>query len=122
MIGSFRSAGSSLNRCITWHKITLIQESNRIYPFIEYTHAARARAIEHHDSHGVHIRSLDYYDPEVKRILVFKDECFGFVDKYEKLVIPWKYAHARPFDRGTARVTVDGRTFLIDPDGNEVAE
>jgi hypothetical protein len=66
--------------------------------------------------------NVGYYDPEVKRIRVFKDERFGFVDEYAKLVIPLKYEYARPFDRGTARVTVDGRTFLIDPDGNEVAE
>ncbi len=66
--------------------------------------------------------NVGYYDPEVKRIRVYMDERFGFVDERAKLVIPLKYEYARPFDRGTARVTLDGRTFLIDPSGNEVPE
>ncbi len=66
--------------------------------------------------------NVGYYDPEVKRIRIYKDERFGFVDEHAKTVISLKYEYARPFDRGTARVTVDGRTFLIDPNGNEVPE
>lgn len=66
--------------------------------------------------------NVGYYDPEAKRIRVSKEDHFGFVDEHAKLVIPVIYEYARPFDRGTARVTLDGRTFFIDPDGNEVPE
>ena len=80
------------------------------------------------DLNGVPITDLiyenvSYYDPDVKRIRVYKDERFGFVDEHAKLVIPLKYEYARPFfEHGKVRVTVDGRTFLIDPNGNEVPE
>ncbi len=66
--------------------------------------------------------NVGYYDPEVKRIRVYRDERFGFVDEHAQVVIPLKYEYARPFDRGKARVTVDGRTFFIDPVGNEVPD
>ncbi len=71
---------------------------------------------------GLIFDNVGYYDPEVRRIRVCQDERFGFVDEHARLVIPMKYDYARPFDHGTSRVTVDGRTFLIDPDGNEVPE
>jgi WG containing repeat len=79
------------------------------------------------DLDGKQITDLIYdnvysYDPEVKRIRVYQNERFGFLDEHAKLVIPLKYEYARPFDRGTSRVTVDDRTFLIDPMGNEVPE
>ncbi|AMV35403.1 hypothetical protein VN12_25155 [Pirellula sp. SH-Sr6A] len=66
--------------------------------------------------------NVGYYDPEVQRIRVYKDERFGFVDERANLVIPVHYEYANPFDRGTSRVTVEGRTFLIDPNGNVVPD
>jgi hypothetical protein len=65
---------------------------------------------------------VGYYDPEVRRIWVCRDNRYGFLDEQARTVIPLKYEYAEVFNQGKARVTLDGRTFLIDPDGNEVPE
>jgi hypothetical protein len=62
---------------------------------------------------------VGYYDPEVKRIWVRCGDRYGFLDEHAKVVIPLKYEYAEIFSRGKAKVILDGRTFFIDPDGNE---
>lgn len=66
--------------------------------------------------------SVGYYDPEVKRISVSRDGLHGFLDEYAKVAIPIKYERVWAFQRGKAKVVLDGRTFFINPDGVEVAE
>ena len=63
-----------------------------------------------------------YYQPEVQRIRVTVGKLHGFLDDDAKTIIPAKYEYAEIFDRGIARVMLDGRAFFIDPDGNEVSE
>ena len=65
---------------------------------------------------------VGYYDPEVKRIRVGKGTNFGFLDEHAREVIPVQYEYAEIFDKGKARVMLNGRQFFIDPDGMEVAE
>lgn len=65
---------------------------------------------------------VGYYDPEVKRIRVGKGEKYGFLDEHAREVIPVQFEYAEIFDRGKARVILNGREFFIDPDGTEVAE
>jgi WG containing repeat len=55
---------------------------------------------------------VGYYDPDVKRIRVGVNDRYGFLDENAKVVIPVKYEYAEPFDRGKARVKLDGRVFL----------
>ncbi len=66
--------------------------------------------------------NVGHYDPEVKRIRVGQNGLHGFLDEHAKVVIPVKFEHAEVFDRGKARVVLDGRAFLINPDGIEVPE
>lgn len=47
---------------------------------------------------------------------------YGFLDEHAKVAIPVKYEYAEPFDRGKARVALQGRTFFINPAGMEVPE
>ena len=49
------------------------------------------------------------------------DGKYGFIDKTNKVVIPFKYDSAESFSGGKARVTLSGREFYIDKNGNEVA-
>ncbi len=65
---------------------------------------------------------VGYYDPAVERIWVSSDNRYGFLDEHAKVVIPVKYEFAEPFDRGKARVVLNGRTFFINPVGMEVPE
>lgn len=65
---------------------------------------------------------VGYYDPDVKRIWVCREDRYGFLDEHAKTVIPVQYEYAEIFSRGKARVILDGRSFFIDPDGNEVAD
>lgn len=65
---------------------------------------------------------VGYYDPEVKRIIVRVGRHFGYLDEYAKIAIPLQYEYAEIFDRGKAKVVQDGRTFFIDPNGNEVPD
>ena len=65
---------------------------------------------------------VGYYDPEVKRVRVGKGDRFGFLDEHAREVIPVRYEYAEIFDKGKARVMLNGRAFFIDPDGKEVAE
>ncbi len=66
--------------------------------------------------------SVGYYDPEVKRIRVSRGGLHGFLDENAKVSIPVKYERVEAFQRGKAKVVLDGRTFFIDPDGIEVPE
>ncbi|MBK7084512.1 MAG: WG repeat-containing protein [Flavobacteriales bacterium] len=79
------------------------------------------------DLNGKELTPLDYdevgyYDPEVKRIRVRKGNKFGFLDEHAHEVIPVQYGYAEIFDKGKARVMLNGREFFIDPDGKEVDE
>jgi hypothetical protein len=65
---------------------------------------------------------VGYYDPEVRRILVRQGALHGFVDERAKIIIPLQYEHAEIFNHGKARVSLQGRSFFIDPNGNEVPE
>ena len=65
---------------------------------------------------------VGYYDPEVKRIRAGKGDKFGFLDGHAREVIPVQFTYAEIFDKGKARVMLNGRQFFIDPDGKEVAE
>ena len=62
------------------------------------------------------------YDPEIQRIPVVRNERHGFLDEHAKVVIPVKYEYAEVFNRGKARVVLDGRRFFVNPDGKEVPE
>ncbi len=62
------------------------------------------------------------YDPEIKRIPVVRNKRHGFLDEHAKVVIAVKYEYAEIFDRGKARVVLNGRSFFINPDGMEVPE
>lgn len=79
------------------------------------------------DLDGKQITDLDYddvgyYDAEVKRIWVRKDRQYGFLDEYAQTAIPLMYDFAEVFNRGKAKVLLDGRTFFIDPNGIEVPD
>lgn len=65
---------------------------------------------------------VGYYDPEVKRIRVSQNGRYGFLDENAKVVVAVKYEYAEVFDRGKAKVVLDGRIFFIDPNGIEVPE
>jgi hypothetical protein len=65
---------------------------------------------------------VGFYDPEVKRIRVTRNNLHGFLDEHAKVVIPVKYERAQVFNHGKARVELDGRAFYINPDGIEVPE
>lgn len=65
---------------------------------------------------------VGYYDPEVMRIRVGKGDRYGFLDENAREVIPVQYEYAESFDKGKARVMLNGRGFFIDPDGKEVME
>ncbi len=65
---------------------------------------------------------VGYYDPRVKRIDVSRNERHGFLDEHAQVVIPIIYEYSEVFDRGKARVALNGRTFFINPDGVEVPE
>ncbi len=66
--------------------------------------------------------NVGYYDPEVKRIPVSKDGLHGFLNEVASVAIPLIYEYAEIFDRGKARVSLEGREFYIDPNGQEVPE
>ncbi len=65
---------------------------------------------------------VGYYDPNVKRIDVSRNERHGFLDEHAQVIIPLIYEYAEVFDRGKARVVLNGRTFFINPDGIEVPD
>ena len=65
---------------------------------------------------------VGYYDSEVMRILVVRNERRGFLDEHAKVVIPVEFEYAEVFARGKARVMLNGRAYFINPDGVEVPE
>lgn len=65
---------------------------------------------------------VGYYDQEVERTRVGKGGKYGFLDARAMEVIPVKYEYAEIFDKGKARVMLNGRQFFIDPDGKELPE
>ncbi|MGB4775629.1 MAG: WG repeat-containing protein [Daejeonella sp.] len=63
---------------------------------------------------------VDDCDPEFNRGWVRIKNKIGFLDQYGKVVIPVKYESAEIFDKGKSYVTLDGRGFYIDVNGNEI--
>jgi hypothetical protein len=63
-----------------------------------------------------------YYQEDVQRIRVTVNQLHGFLDEHAKTIIPAIYEYAEIFDRGIAKVQLDGRVYFIDPNGNEVPE
>ena len=66
--------------------------------------------------------SVGRFDPEVNRIRVSRDGLHGYLNEVAKVAIPVQYEFAEPFDKGKAKVALDGRAFFINPDGIEVPE
>ncbi len=60
-----------------------------------------------------------YYQEDVQRIRVTVNNKHGFLDEHARTVIPAIYEYAEIFDRGIAKVQLDGRTFFINPDGKK---
>ncbi|MBO9684719.1 MAG: WG repeat-containing protein, partial [Flavisolibacter sp.] len=44
----------------------------------------------------------------------------GYIDTNGKLVIPFTYPEAEPFKNGKAQVKLNGRSFYIDKNGQEI--
>ena len=65
---------------------------------------------------------VGYYDPAVERIPVVKNDLHGFLDGHAKVVIPVQYEYSEVFDRGKAKVVLNGRAFFINPEGTEVPD
>lgn len=66
--------------------------------------------------------AINMYQPEVKRTRAEIKEKVGYLDELGNVAIPIQYEYAEIFDKGKARVMLNGRGFFIDPDGKEVAE
>jgi hypothetical protein len=49
-----------------------------------------------------------------------EDGKWGYVDGGRKVVIPFQFEHAHPFEGGMARVVLEKKTFFIDKQGNRV--
>jgi len=54
-------------------------------------------------------------------ILVKKNGLYGFIDKYENVIIPIIYENAREFNDNHASVLLDNETFVIDKTGKKIA-
>ncbi|MBL0046249.1 MAG: WG repeat-containing protein [Flavobacteriales bacterium] len=65
---------------------------------------------------------ITMWQPEVKRSRAVIKEKVGFLDELGNVAIPIQYEYAEIFDKGKARVMLNGRQFFIDPMGKEVAE
>ncbi|MEQ1903753.1 MAG: WG repeat-containing protein [Pirellulaceae bacterium] len=70
----------------------------------------------------VNFDDVGYYQPDVKRLRVTVGDLHGFLNEHAHTVIPIQYEHAEIFDRGKARVRLNGRSFFINNDGVEVPE
>lgn len=65
---------------------------------------------------------ITMYQPEVKRSRAVIGEKIGYLDELGNVAIPIQYEYGEIFDKGKARVMLNGRDFFIDPDGKEVSE
>ncbi|MBK8340209.1 MAG: WG repeat-containing protein [Flavobacteriales bacterium] len=65
---------------------------------------------------------IGMWQPEVKRSRAVIKEKVGYLDEFGNVAIPIQYAYAEIFDKGKARVMLNGREFFIDPEGKEVVE
>ena len=65
---------------------------------------------------------VGYFQEDVKRTIVGRKGTKGFVDEAGSVVIPLQYDYAEIFDKGKARVRLNGRFFFIDPNGKEVPD
>lgn len=65
---------------------------------------------------------ITMYQPEVKRSRAVIVDKVGYLDELGKVAVPIQYEYGEIFDKGKARVMLNGRSFFIDPDGKEVPE
>ncbi len=65
---------------------------------------------------------ITMYQPEVKRSRAVINDKVGYLDDSGNVAIPIQYEYGEIFDKGKARVMLNGRDFFIDADGKEVAE
>ncbi len=65
---------------------------------------------------------ITMYQPEVKRSRAVIKEKIGYLDELGNVAIPIQYEYGEIFDKGKARVILNGREFFIDPNGKEVVE
>ena len=65
---------------------------------------------------------VGYHDLEGKRLRVGNGDEYSFLDELAQVAIPIQYEYAEIFDKGKARVMLNGREFFIDPDGKELPE
>lgn len=65
---------------------------------------------------------IGMWQPEVKRARAAIKDKLGYLDERGNVAIPIRYGYAEIFDKGKARVMLNGREFFIDPAGKEVAE
>ena len=65
---------------------------------------------------------ITMYQPEVKRSRAVIKEKIGYIDELGNVAVPIQYEYGEIFDKGKARVILNGREFFIDPDGKEVVE
>lgn len=74
--------------------------------------------IELNYSRGM-INAIYFYDNKIT--LAIKEDKFGYLNKNGKVTIPFKYDHAAGFElkTGFAKVTRDGKNYLIDTTGKE---
>ena len=63
---------------------------------------------------------ITMYQPEVKRSRVVMMDKVGYLDEFGRVAVPIEYENGSIFDQGKAQVVLNGRSFLIDPNGNEV--
>jgi hypothetical protein len=91
----------------------------------EYTHSKTSikstlgeLALMHYDDKGKQIESKTNFSEGL--VIVNKDGKFGYMDKYQKLVIPPQFDDAERFMRGKAKVRNGSRTFYIDKTGREI--
>lgn len=49
-----------------------------------------------------------------------EDGKWGYVDRNRKIIIPFQFAHANPFDGGMARVVLNKKAFFINKQGTRI--
>ncbi|MEO8067840.1 MAG: WG repeat-containing protein [Flavobacteriales bacterium] len=63
-----------------------------------------------------------YYDPEENRTRAGIGGKYGYLDAYGQVAIPVQFEYAEIFNKGKARVALNGRQYFIDHEGKEVEE
>ena len=63
-----------------------------------------------------------YYDPEENRTRAGINGKYGYLNELGEVAIPVQFEYAEIFDKGKARVMLNGRQYFIDHNGKELAE